>query len=371
MKTILYLLQKEFIQVYRNKTMLPIIFVVPIIQLVILVFAANLEMKKIKMCVVDNDLSSSSRELVASFESSPFYSVKHKTFSITEAEDLIHNHKADIVLHIPADFEKDLIRENTADIQLLINSINSMSAGLINGYSNAVIGQYNNRLRAEWIDMSKIKMSKINVIHQFWFNTELDYKIYMIPGILVILVTIMSMFLAAMNLVREKETGTIEQINVTPIKKYQFLTGKLVPFWIIAMFEFSIGLFIGYLFFNLPMEGNLLVLFGFVALYLLVTLGIGLFISTITSTQQQVMFTAWFFMITFIMMSGIFTPAESMPDWAQHVNVINPFAYFIKVSRMILLKGSGFNDIYREFISITVYAILVLSLAIWKYRKTA
>ncbi len=370
MKTIIYLLQKEFIQVFRNRTMLPIIFVVPVVQLVILVFAANLEMKSIKMCVVDKDISSASRELVSGFRGSPFYKVKFNSRSMKEAESLLQNNKADVVLNVPAGFEQKLIKENEADIQLLINSINSMSASLIQGYSTAVITTFNNNLRAEWIDISKIKPTVIRIIPQFWYNQELDYKIYMIPGILVILVTIMGMFLTALNIVREKEIGTIEQINVTPIKKYQFLVGKLLPFWIIAMFEFSFGLLIGRFFFYLPVEGSIWVLFLMASVYLLVALGIGLFISTITNTQQQVMFTAWFFMITFIMMSGIFTPAESMPDWAQKVNIINPFAYFIRANRMILLKGSGFTDVLRELISLTIYGIIILSLAVWKYRKT-
>jgi ABC-2 type transport system permease protein len=370
MKTIIYLLQKEFIQVFRNRTMLPIIFVVPAVQLVILVFAANLEMKSIKMCVVDKDLSPSSRKLVSSFDGSPFYKIENSTFSIAEAEYLLQNNKADVILHIPAGFEKKLVRENQSKIQLLINSINSMSAGLINGYSTAVMADYNNRLRAEWFDISKANIGRIDVIPQYWFNKELDYKIFMIPGILVVLVTIMGMFLAAMNLVREKELGTIEQINVTPIKKYQFLIGKLLPFWMIAMFELSLGLAIGRIFFHLPVEGSLWVLFAVASVYLFVAMGIGLFISTVTQTQQQVMFMSWFFMITFIMMSGIFTPAESMPDWAQKINIINPFAYFIRANRMILLKGSGFHDVLKEFISLSVYAAIILSLAVWKYRKT-
>ena len=191
----------------------------------------------------------------------------------------------------------------------------------------------------------------------------------MLPGILVMLVTIVSMFLAAMNIVREKEIGTIEQINVTPIRKHEFIIGKLVPFMIIALFELAFGLLIGKIFFDLPIVGNILLLFGFTLIYLLVVLGIGLFISTISSNQQQVMFISFFFMLVFILMGAIFTPTESMPMWAQQVNIINPFYYFMKVIRMILLKGSGFWDISYEFFSLLIYGILMLSLAVWRYRK--
>jgi len=192
-----------------------------------------------------------------------------------------------------------------------------------------------------------------------------------VPGILVILLTIVSMILASLNLVREKEMGTIEQINVTPIRKYQFIMGKLIPFWIIALFELGFGLSLGKLLFNIPIEGSLLLLFAFAAVYLITILGLGLLVSTLSQTQQQAMFLNFFFMITFVLMSGIFTPAESMPHWAQQIDIINPLAYFMRVIRMILLKGSGFSDIRSDFIGMSVYALIALSLATWRYRKIA
>jgi ABC-2 type transport system permease protein len=178
------------------------------------------------------------------------------------------------------------------------------------------------------------------------------------------------MFLASLNLVREKEIGTIEQINVTPIRKYQFVIGKLLPFWIIAQLELLIGLAIGKLLFNIPIEGSLLLLFAFASLYLVAVLGIGLFISTVSETQQQAQFLNFFVLVTFVMLSGIFTPAESMPHWAQDVNFINPIAYFIRVNRMILLKGSDFNDLALDFGIMAIMAVALTALAIWKYRKT-
>ena len=192
----------------------------------------------------------------------------------------------------------------------------------------------------------------------------------MVPGILVLLITVISLFLSGMNLVREKEIGTIEQINVTPIKKHQFIIGKLVPFWIIALFELAFGLVLGKLMFHIPIEGNLFLVFGVASLYLLVVLGIGLFISTITENQLQSMFFSFFFALVFILMSGLFTSVESMPDWGQFINKLNPIAYFIRVIRMILLKGSGIKDILYEIGALTFYAISILSLAVWRYRKT-
>ena len=371
MRTIFYIIQKEFKQIFRDTTILPIIFIMPVVQLLILVYAATLEMKHIDMIVVDKDLSTTSRKLVSKFEGSPFFFVNNTSFSLKEAENEITEDNADIVLHIPSGFEKELLKENKSKLQIEINAINATSAGLTNAYASYVLADFNKAIVADNINyISPSRLKNINVSYSFWYNPQLDYKTYMLPGILVILVTMIGMFLAAINIVREKEMGTIEQINVTPIAKYQFITGKLFPFWIIAMFELAFGLAVGKILFDIPIVGSLWLLFGFAGIYLIVALGIGLLISTLANTQQQVMFIVFFFMLTYILMSGIFTPTESMPHWAHIVNYTNPYAYFMRVIRMVLLKGSGFKDISKEFYSLVVYAIIILSLAVWRYRKT-
>lgn len=374
MKTIIFILQKEFLQVLRNRTMLPIIILMPIIQLVILANAATLEMKKIDMEIVDNDLSPTSRKLANKFQGSPFFEINASRFSIEEAnEDLLQNDTR-MILNIPSGFEKKLIREKESELQVLIDAVNGMSASLINAYAQSVITIFNSDLRAEEgsnVLMTNVMPKNIQFENQFWYNPQLNFKYYMVPGILVVLVSLIGMFLTALNIVREKEAGTIEQINVTPIKKYQFIAGKLIPFWIIALFELAFGLLIGKLLFNIPFVGSLPLLFLFASIYLIAVLGIGLLISTMSNSQQQVMFLTFFLMITFILMSGIFTPAESMPHWAQKINVINPFAYFMRVIRMILIKGAGLKDIFMEFVSISIYSLIILSLAIWRYRKIA
>jgi ABC-2 type transport system permease protein len=351
--------------------MLPIIFVVPFIQLLILVHAATFEMKNINLYVVDNDLSTTSRQLIDKFEGSPFFKLKKTTFSIKEAENALLSNEADLVIVINSGLEKTLVRENKASIQLLVNAINGTVAGISNYYSMSILQSYNKELITQWYGVGQSsKIKQININYSFWYNPELNYKTFMVPGILVLLVTMISLFLSGMNLVREKEIGTIDQINVTPIKKYHFIIGKLVPFWIIALFELAFGLTIGKLFFHIPIVGSLFLVFGFASIYLLTVLGIGLFISTITNNQLQSMFFSFFFMLIFIMMSGLFTSVESMPDWAQAIDRINPVYYFIRVMRMILLKGSTFKDIIIEFISISLYATTVLSLAVWRFRKT-
>jgi len=370
MRILISILRKEFIQIFRNRVMLPFIFIVPIIQMVVLVFAANLEMKEIRLYTVDLDLSETSRKLRYEFTSSPFFKDRGTGFSIAEGEEMLLNDKADLILVFDQGFEEKLRKENAAGVQLLINAINSAKAGLVNAYSEAIIRDFNQEIRLEWMGLPSLAASEeIDISYSYWYNPELNYKIYMLPAILVILVTIIGMFLTAMNLVREKEMGTAEQINVTPIRKFHFILGKLLPFWVIALFELAFGMAVGRIFFHLPVLGNPGLLFGFASVYLAAVLGIGLLLSTFSDTQQQVMFLAFFFMLTFVLMSGIFTPVESMPVWAQRVNIINPFAYFMRVIRMILLKGSDFQDIRHEFVSMFVYATGILALSVWRYRK--
>jgi ABC-2 type transport system permease protein len=370
MRTILFLVQKEFLQIFRNKTMLPIIFIMPIIQLLVLANAATMEMKSIKMAIVDCDKSVQSRELISHFEGSPFYNLTHSELSVDKTMELIKNGSVDAIFVIPHNFAQSLAIGQKTDVQLLINAINASTAGLTNAYTSAIVSQYSSSLGMQVSDMSNLSSLQIRIIPRYWYNPQLNYSHFMVPGILVILVTIIGMFLTAINLVREKEIGTIEQINVTPIKKYEFIIGKLIPFWVIGLVELGFGLTIGKIFFDIPIEGSLFTLFGFAAIYLVVALCIGLYISILASSQQQVMFMAFFFAIVFILMSGIFTPTESMPQWAQYFNKFNPLYYFMRVIRMILVKGAHFKEIAGEFVAISVLAIATLTLAIGRLRKT-
>ncbi len=370
MNTVFFIIQKEFIQIFRNKTMVPIIFFVPIVQLIILVHAATFEMKSIKMSVIDMDLSASSRKLTSKFEGSPFYLVTHTTFSYKEAEKEMKKGNVDVILQVPAGFEKQLLNENKSKIQLVINAINGATAGLINAYSSVIILDFNREVMIDLVNPTiKPDLRSIDADYNFWYNPKLNYKTYMVPGILVLLITIISLMLSGMNIVREKEVGTIEQINVTPVRKLQFVAGKLIPFWIIALVELAFGLTVGKILFNIPIIGSLGLIFLSASVFLLVVLSFGLVISTVTNTQQQAMLVAFFFMVIFILMSGLFTSVESMPEWAQKLDRLNPLAYFIKIMRMVMLKGSTFHDIRESFYSLLVYAVISITLAVRRYRK--
>ncbi|HDS07309.1 MAG TPA: ABC transporter permease [Bacteroides sp.] len=371
MRILYTLLIKEFKQIFRNRFMIPVIFVVPLVQMIILTYAASLEMKDIKLALVDQDHSTASRFLTSAFDGSPYFKIMFRSEDEREALRLLHRDRVDVILQMKKGFGQELYREGPMDLQLLINAINATEAGLVRAYCTRIITGFNSQIRPEWKAGGGLSGNPaVEIIPAFWYNPEFDYKIYMFCGILVILVTLIGMLLTALNLVREKEMGTTEQINVTPIRKYQFIIAKLLPFWIIALFELGFGLVVGRLLYDLPVVGSLWLLFLFAAVYLFAVLGIGLFLSTISGTQQQMMFVAFFFMVTFILMSGVFTPTESMPGWAQQINVINPVAYFMRVIRMVLLKGSDFRDISRDFYSMIGYASVILTLAVTNYRKT-
>lgn len=373
MKRIKYLLQKEFLQIFRNKGMLPIIFVMPVVQLVVLSFAATYELNEVDYYLIDRDHSTVSQQLVDHLEATGYFKQVGQGYSDKQAKAMLRTGEAEMVLNIPADFEHDLVSEQHASVQFEIDAVNGSLAGLIQTYAQSILQQYNKGIRARLIRSAGTKgqSAAITVQQRHWYNPELDYIKFMVPGILVVLVTMIGTFLSGMNIVRERELGTIEQLNVTPIKKYQFIIGKLLPLWIIALFELAFGLAIAHFGFHIMFEGSLLLIFFIAGIYLLAVEGLGLFISTTTDTQQQAMFIAWFLMVVFILMGGLFTPIESMPVWAQHLTLLNPVAYFIEIMRAVLLKGAGLMDVWHSVAALAAMAVVILSFAVSRYHKAS
>ncbi len=372
MKTILYIIQKEFKQIFRNKGMLPIIFVLPLLQLVILSNAATFEVKNIKFGYIDNDHTSTSRALIEKFNASTYFDVLTDFPSENIGSAAMLQGEVDVLLEIPRHFERDLQKEKRTNLGVTINAIDGAAAGVENVYVTQIVQNFNQHLKVDLMQISdkQVQPVAIETIPLFWYNETLNYKTFMVPGILVLLVTMITLFLSGMNIVREKEIGTLEQINVTPIKKSQFIIGKLFPFWVLGLGLLTIGLIIAKLIFDVPMVGSLVLMYFYTSIYILVVLGIGLFISNFTETQQQAMFIAWFFTVIFILMSGLFTPIESMPEWAQIITEFNPIKYFVEVMRMVMLKGSGFMDILPQLLKTLLYAVIMNGLAVWSYRKT-
>lgn len=372
MRTIRLLLEKEFRQIFRNKALLPMIFAMPLIQLIILPLAADFEVKNILISVVDHDHSTYSQKLISTITSSGYFKLAGYTPSYPDAIQLVESDKADLVLEIPAGFEKNLVRENEQKLFIAINAINGVKAGLGGAYLNKIIANFNTDIRLQLIQPSRSNVIPvIDVVSSNWYNPFMNYKFFIVPGILAILVTMIGGYMCALNIVKEKEMGTIEQINVTPIKKIHFILGKLIPFWIIGIFVFTIGLVVvARLIYGIVPMGNIVLLYSFLSVYLVALLGFGLLISTYSDTQQQAISVAFFFVMIFILMSGLFTSLDSMPGWAKVIAQFNPVTYFIEVMRMIVLKGSGFKDIKYHFIIVTLFAFALNGWAIINYKKT-
>ena len=354
--------------------MLPIIFVMPLMQLLILSNAASFEVKNIQFSYIDNDHSVASRALISKFQASSYFKIIESFDSKAEANQEMQKGKVDVILEIPNHFERNLIKEKKTSLSVSINAIDGAAAGIENVYVSQIITEFNQNLQTklfQYTDGTLVQPQNIVTIPSFWYNNTLNYKTFMVPGILVLLVTMITLFLSSMNIVREKEIGTLEQINVTPIKKHQFIIGKLFPFWVLGLVILTVGLTIAKIVFNVPILGNIGLIYMFTSVYLLVILGIGLFISNHTETQQQAMFIAWFFMVIFILMSGLFTPIESMPEWAQNITLFNPIRYFVEIIRMVMLKGATFSDISFQFFIIFMYAFVLNGLAVWSYKKVS
>lgn len=370
MRTLLFLLQKEFRQVFRDPSIIRMIFVMPSIQLLVLPWAADYEVKNINLAVIDHDHSAYTQKLINTITASGYFQLDMYTASYTDALHEIEHDRTDIVLEIPASFEKDFVKEQHANLFIAVNAINGTKAGLGAAYLQTILTDYNKDIAVKFIQQPKFNTAPIiNVTYSNWFNPLMNYKYFMVPGIIVILLTMVGSFLASLNIVKEKETGTIEQINVTPIKKYHFILGKLIPFWVLGLMILTIGLTISYFAYGIIPAGSFFTIYIFAAVYLLAVLGLGLLVSTYCGTQQQAMLISFFLMMIFTLMGGLYTPIDSMPEWAQWITRFNPVSYFIQVMRMVVLKGSSLSDIRNHIFIVLGFAAVLNTWAVLSYRK--
>jgi ABC-type multidrug transport system permease subunit len=385
-RRILFLAWAEVLHVVRDKATLAQVFILPIVQLLVLANAATFEIRNTPMVVVDLDHTPTSRGLASRFAGSGHFRILARSESPELANRELLRGRATLVVTIPADFEAALVRTGSAPVELAVNAEKGSAAGIVQSYAASILAAYAAELGPE---LRRPAMSppsvgllrdagepppsrgvpRIEVRSRGWYNPTLDYRHYMVPGILVALVTLIGTLLTAQNIAREKELGTLEQLNVTPITRGQFIAAKLLPFWVLALVELGLGLTVGRLVFGIPLRGSLLLLFAVAAVYLVVALGIGLWISTLVETQQQAMFVTFFVMNVYLLMSGLFTPIDSMAPWVQKLSLLNPVRHFVTISRAVLVKGAGLPEIARPLGILVVYGAIVLTLAVRQYRK--
>ncbi|MDO5654965.1 MAG: ABC transporter permease [Flavobacteriaceae bacterium] len=368
MRNLKYILQKEFRQIFRDKTILIMMLMLPLIQLILIPMAMDYEVKQLNLVLIDNDNSSFSQKLTAKLAGSRYFHIQSQENTFEEAIIYLNSGEADAILHIPSKFEKHLIRESSQKLGLFVDAINGTKSGLGSAYIMAVIQDFNQEIQI-FSGNAVNPPQKINVQSMVWYNPLANYYWFSVPGVLVLLLTIVGGFLSALNIVREKEVGTIEQINVSPVKKWQFILGKMIPFWITGLIVLTLGLVIARLVYGLVPQGSLLVLYALSAIYLIAILGFGLIVSSVSHNQLQSMFIAYFFIMVFIMLSGLFTSVESMPNWAQSLADFLPITHFMKAVRMIMVKGSGFADLIPIFIYEIIFALVLNLIAVWSYRK--
>lgn len=358
-----YLLEKEFKQFFRNKALPKIAVVMPFMAILIFPLVANFEIKNINLTVVDNDKSTISRELTEKVRSGGYFRISEVADNYQEAMRGIELNTSDMILEIPAHFERDIVKEGTARLYIAANAVSGTKGGLGSAYLAGIVGDFNRNIS------TVLKDGAITISPRFWYNPRLLYTHFMVPALMVMVLAMVCGFLPALNIVGEKESGTIEQINVTPVKKLTFILSKLIPYWIIGFVVLTICFLAAWIAYGLVPAGSLATIYLFAALFVLSFSGFGLVISNYATTLQQAMFMMFFFLLTFIFMSGLYTPVANMPDWAQKLSIISPLKYIIIVLRQVYLKGSGFSELLTSFWMLSAFAVFFNGWAVLSYRK--
>ena len=373
-QSVLGVVRKEFIQIRRDPMTLRMIFIVPLMQLLILGNVVNTDVKNISLDIYDYDQSSESRRYADAFRPGGYFettvvvgsavdtrATKNGAWPLWESENRFRRGEADMAIIIPPGFSEKLSRRESVDVGLVVDGADANRARAGFGYASAITREVNQEL---------IQFRPpITLAVQNKFNPEGKSVYFMVPGILATLLTTITVMLTAMGIVREREMGTLEQVMVTPISSSALLLGKVIAFATLGMIEMGVGLAFGMLVFQVPFVGSPLLLFGLSLLYLLTTLGIGIFFSTITSTQQQAMFVGWFFSIFVILTSGFFTPIANMPEWLQEVTRLNPMRYFMSIVRAIMMRGAGFQELVHEISTLTIYGAVIFGIAAMRFHK--
>jgi ABC-2 type transport system permease protein len=360
-RTILALMKKEFLQVFRDRNMLRMIFVIPIFQLILLGYVVSTDVKLISTAVYDHDRSELSREYVRSLSAGEYFITDAPSIPLLQAERGFKENLYEAVLIIPHGFSNDLEQSKSVNVGFMVDGTNANSASIALGYASLMTRQFNERVTGF---SSSIKLTQRKL-----FNPEGESVYYMVPGIVALLLTMITAMLSAMAIVREREIGTLEQLMVTPIRTPALILGKTIPFALIGFVEISLALFLGIMWFKIPFAGSWVLLYSLAFLYLFTTLGTGMFISTISTTQQQAMFFTWFFAIFAIMTSGFFAPIANMPKSIQYLTYLNPLRYFMATVRGIMMKGASLDVLYPEVVAMIIFGLAIFTFSWMRFSK--
>lgn len=371
MKALRYLIEKEFKQIRRDSFIPKLIVILPLMAMIVFPYAANFDVKNINLSVIDHDKSSYSQTLIQKIQSSGYFILSDVSDSYKGALESIESDIADIVLEIPLNFERDLVKEQSADLMISANAVDGNKGGLGSSYLVNIIYDFNGSIRSEFIASSLSGPTpSMDLIPLYRYNPTLKYEVFMVPALMIMILAMVSGFLPALNIVGEKQSGTMEQMNVTPVKKSIFILSKLIPYWIIGYVVVTLAMVIVLFYWNLKPNGSILTIYLFAGLFIVAFSGFGLVISNYATTTQQAMLMMFFFVMTFVFMSGLYTPVENMPPWAQLISNFSPLKYIIQVFRLVYLKGSSLSDLIKPFIALLSFATLFYSWAIISYHKT-
>ncbi|HEV2400255.1 MAG TPA: ABC transporter permease [Candidatus Sulfotelmatobacter sp.] len=367
------MLIKEFIQTFRDKRTRFVLFIPPIIQMLVFGYAATFEIHHVPTAVLDLDHSQESRELLSRFSSSPYFDVQRQLTDHRQISDLIDRGKVTIAIEIRAGFAEDLNKGQTAPVQVIVDGTNSNTALIALGYVNQIGLAFARQYQQDRIERTAPQLlwqfPQVQLDQRPWYNEDLKSRWFFVPGVIGSLTLVLVTVLTAFGVVREREIGTLEQIMVTPIRPSEFILGKTLPFFLIGMFDVSLIATVGTLWFQVPFRGSILVLFTGAVLFLLCMLGAGLLISTVSSTQQQAMVTAFFFIMPAITFSGFGFPISTMPQWLQYLTYASPLRYFLVVLRGTYLKGVGMNILWPQMLAMFALGLGLLTLAVLRFHK--
>jgi ABC-2 type transport system permease protein len=368
-----HMLIKEFIQVFRDPRMKAVIFVAPVLQCLVFGYAVTTDVRHVSTAVYDLDNSVASRELISRFANTGHFDIVEYVSNESRARLLLDRGKVRAVLRMNKGFEDALRSGRTAQLQIILDGTDSNTAGIVIGYSTRIAGEFSqevlnaqlHRLRGNTQQPGQVQLET-----RAWFNENLESRNFYVPGVIAMIVTLVTLLLTSMAVVREKEIGTMEQIMVTPITPTEFILGKTVPFALFSFADVIVITVVGVFWFSVPVRGNLLVLFLATALYLMTTLGVGLVISTVSQTQQQAMMSTFFFVMPAVLLSGFMFPIANMPKVVQWLTYLNPFRYFLVIIRGVFLKGVGVDILWPQFLALALMGVVTLGLAARRFRKT-